>query len=174
MTPSVSISCEYFVLIVHSVHLVNSRGAGADRMKAQNAYTRTIELRKKNRYRLSAPAFFFWAPQNGPPRSGEGMTRDVNATGVYIIADETPPVGALVQMDIVFPNMAGGEPGPRLTGEGVVLRVDPRSNRMADASNCGFAASVQFYPEPSESVLSQLKGSRREMCGGRGSQDAQL
>jgi hypothetical protein len=128
-------------------------------MKAPIAYTRTIELRKSNRYRLSAPVFFFWAPQNRPPQSDEGMTRDVNTTGVYVSADETPPVGALVQMDIMLPNLAHGGPGIHLTGEGVVLRVDPRGAKASGTNEGGFAASVQFYPEPSELVLSHLKGS---------------
>jgi hypothetical protein len=132
-------------------------------MKASIAHIPTVEQRWKNRYRLTAPVFFSWAPQNGTPESGGGITRDVSATGIYVCADETPPVGALIQMDIQLPNLAGGGPGTHLTGEGVVLRVDPRSNKMADASNGGFAASVQFYPEPSESVLSHLKGSGRVM-----------
>jgi len=130
-------------------------------MKAPIAYIPTVEQRRENRYRLTAPVFFFWAPQNGTPESGEGITRDVSATGIYVSADETPPVGALIQMDIQLPNLAGGGSGPLLTGEGVVLRVDPGNNRSAGAYKCGFAASVQFYPEPSESVLFHLKGSGR-------------
>jgi len=132
-------------------------------MKAPIAYVPTIELRKNNRYRLSAPVFFFWVPQNGPPQSAEGITRDVNATGVYVIADEMPLVGSLVQMDILLPNLEGSGSGTHLTGEGIVLRVDPHNNRIAGPSNCGFAASVQFYPEPSELVLAHLRVSGRMM-----------
>ena len=101
--------------------------------------------------------FFFWAPQTGPPQSGEGMTRDVNITGVYVRAEETLPVGALVQMDIMLPNMAPSGPGMHLTGEGVVLRVDPCRAKAHGTNGGGFAASVQFYPEPSELILSHFK-----------------
>ena len=103
--------------------------------------------------------FFFWAPQTGPPQSGEGMTRDVNTTGVYVKAEETPPVGALVQMDIMLPNLAPSGPGLHLTAEGVVLRVDQRGAKCAGTNGGGFAASVQFYPEPSESALSHIRNS---------------
>jgi hypothetical protein len=122
---------------------------------------RTVELRKANRYRLNAPVFFFWAPPNGPAQSGEGTTRDINTQGVYVFADTRPPVGALVQMDILLPKMAYSGPGMHLTGEGVVLRVELRGAQGADATEGGFAASVQFYPEPSEMVLSHLKISGR-------------
>lgn len=66
-------------------------------------------------------------------------------------------------MDIMLPNLAGVGPGTHLTGEGVVLRVDERKGGMGDTSNLGFAASVQFYPEPSESVLLHLKRSGQVM-----------
>lgn len=132
-------------------------------MKAPIAYTRTIELRKNTRYRLSAPALFYWATQNGPPQSGEGTTRDIDKTGAYINAQQLPPVGALVQMDITLPNMAGHGPGVHLTGEGVVLRVEPHEAKVASALESGFAVSMQFYVEPSESVLSHLNGSGRVM-----------
>jgi hypothetical protein len=118
-----------------------------------------IELRKAKRYRLSAPAFFLWAPQGGKPQSGRGVTRDINASGVYILADDLPPVGALVQLDILLPKLEDPGFGMSLAGEGVVLRVEPRGSQGAGTSKAGFAASVQFYPEASASVLSRLETS---------------
>jgi hypothetical protein len=41
----------------------------------------------------------------------------------------------------------------------VVLRVEPHGANNAGAAESGFAASVQFYPEPAEVVLSHLKSS---------------
>ena len=131
-------------------------------MKAQIAFTRTIEQRKNHRYCLSAPVFFFWATPNGPPQSGEGMTRDIETNGAYINASEPPPVGALVQMDIMLPNLSGG-PGVHLTGEGLVLRVEPSDAKTTRGSESGFAVSVQFYLQSSESVLTHLKRSERLM-----------
>jgi hypothetical protein len=112
----------------------------------------TIELRKAKRYQLSALALFMWAPQSGTPHSGRGVTRDINTFGVYVQTDAMPPVGALVQMEIVLPKLADNSPGMHLHGEGVVLRCD-----HGGAHESGFAASAQFYPETADVVLSQLK-----------------
>jgi hypothetical protein len=113
-----------------------------------------IELRKAIRYRLSAPALFMWAPPDGKPQNGRGVTRDINTSGVFVVTDSVPPVGARVQMEIVLPKLADDSPGMHLQGEGVVLRCEYR-----DAGKCGFAASAQFYPEATEAVLSQFKAS---------------
>ena len=114
----------------------------------------TIELRKAKRYRLSAPVVFVWPPQNGKPHSGQGVTRDINTSGIYVLTDAVPPIGARLQMEIVLPKMADASPGMHLQGEGIVLRCD-----NMDASKRGFAASAQFYPDATNAVLSQLKTS---------------
>ena len=113
-----------------------------------------IELRRAKRYQLSVLALFTWAPQEGKPRNGKGVTRDINALGVYVQADSLPPAGARVQMEIVLPKLADSSPGMHLQGEGIVLRCE-----SGDATKRGFAASALFYPEATEAVLSQLKAS---------------
>src|ERR1700732_3693674 len=82
-----------------------------------------MELRKDNRYRLSAPVFLFWAPQNGSSQGSQGVTRTSSTTVEYVNTNETPAVKELVQMDLLFPNPAPGEPEIHLTAEGVVFRV---------------------------------------------------
>jgi len=118
-----------------------------------------IELRKAKRYRLSTPALFLWAPQEGKSQSGEGVTRDINASGVYVLTNSLPPVGALIQLDIPLPKLEEPGFGMSLAGEGVVLRVEPRGSQGAGTSEAGFAASVQFYPEEMASVLWRLESS---------------
>ena len=114
----------------------------------------TIELRKAKRYRLSATALFMWAPKDGKPQSGKGVTRDINTSGIYVLTDAMPPIGARLQMEIVLPKLADTSPGMHLQGEGIVLRCE-----YGDDSRRGFAASGQFYPDAADSVLSQLKTS---------------
>jgi hypothetical protein len=111
-----------------------------------------IEQRKAIRYQLRSPVLFMWAPQNGKPRSGRGVTRDINTFGVYVETDAIPPVGARVQMEIVLPKVAESSNRMQLHGEGVVLRCD-----RGRAHQCGFAASAQVHPETADVVLSQLK-----------------
>jgi len=122
-----------------------------------------IELRKAKRYQLMAPAHILWARQEGKPQSGEGVTRDINIFGAYILTDAMPPVGALVQIEIALPKLVNTGTGMYLHGEGVVLRAEPHSVKGVGASEGGFAASVQFYPESTESVLSHLKTSGQVM-----------
>lgn len=103
--------------------------------------------------------FFLWGPQEGKPQSSQGVTRDINTSGVYILADKLPTVGTLIQLDILLPKLDEPGFGMSLAGEGVVLRVEPHGSQGAGTSKAGFAASVQFYPEASASVLSRLETS---------------
>ena len=107
--------------------------------------TKAMEMRKVARYRLVTKVSFIWALQSGRSLSGEGMTRNINISGVYIMTDGLPPVGALIQMDIFLPNLTDAGSGMQLYGEGVVLRAEPRDAKDADSFESGFAASVQFY-----------------------------
>jgi hypothetical protein len=118
-----------------------------------------IELRKAKRYRLSAPALFMWAPQDGNLQNGKGVTRDINASGVYIVTDALPTVGALVQLEVLLPKLEFPGVGMFMAGEGVVLRVESSGSQGASPSERGFAASMHFYPEATASALSNLKAS---------------
>jgi hypothetical protein len=128
-------------------------------MKAAIAYARAIELRKTNRYKLTAPVRFAWASLDGLPQCSEGSTRDINVSGVYVLSDALPPVGALVQLDILLPNLKGTALGMRLYGEGRVFRCERGPANKTGATESGFAASVQFYPTPSELKLSRFENS---------------
>jgi hypothetical protein len=110
---------------------------------------------KGNRYRLNASVQFLWSSRNGLPQSGQGVTRDINTTGVYVQTNVLPSVGSRIQMDILLPKMMEPGPGMHLSGEGIVVRAESRRG----ASECGFAAEVQFYPETPEVFLSQLNTS---------------
>jgi hypothetical protein len=110
-----------------------------------------------------APVFFCWASPNGSARSGTGTARDIDTTGAFIHSIELAPVGARVQMDIMLPNISGGEFGTHLIGEGVVVRVEPHNGEVPGTSESGFAVLMQLYVESSESVQSQLKRYARVM-----------
>jgi hypothetical protein len=132
---------------------------GCGCIESEDHMPSNIDLRKAKRYRLSAPALFLWAHQEGTPQSGRGITRDINAAGVYVLTDMLPPVGALVQLDILLPKLEDPGFGMSLAGEGVVLRAEPHGAQGAGTSKAGFAASVNFYPEETASVLSRLETS---------------
>jgi hypothetical protein len=100
-----------------------------------------VAVRIANRYLLRAPAFFVWMDHDGTMQRGEGITVDISACGVFVISDTLPLAGAMVQVDIVLPNLEGSGPGSLLCGEGRVLRVERGEARR------GFAATVQFSPQ---------------------------
>jgi hypothetical protein len=130
-------------------------------MNAPIANRRTADLRRSDRYRSSAPVFIFWTPQSGAAQSSEGITVDISANGVYVTTDEVPPVGELVQIDVLLPNLVPDASVTHLTGEGIVLRAELRCSKLTDGSRYGFAVLVRFYPELSKSVFSYLKTSSR-------------
>lgn len=125
-------------------------------MKTDMPSVRSVELRKANRYQMSATVFFFWMNKNEPEQYGQGVTRDINLSGVYVLTNALPPVGARILMDILLPKLSDAGNGMHMTGEGVVLRVEPSGNNDAGAKVGGFAASVQFYPEKTELVLERF------------------
>lgn len=112
------------------------------------------ESRQSHRYPLRNPVLFCWAPLVGQPQSGQGVTRDINDSGVYVLADSLPQVGALVQLEIFPSKLPDARLGMHMIGDGVVIRVEP-----GDTTQGGFAASVHFYPEQSELVSSHLASS---------------
>lgn len=119
-------------------------------MKTKLAAAPKIELRRVTRYRLVAPAHFWWGTAEQIGGNRKGMTRDVSTAGAFLTASLCPPVGARVEIDILLPRMNGTAVGVRLHGEGTVLRVDHVNSKAK-----GFAAALHFYPEaPDESVLS--------------------
>ena len=132
---------------------------GADSMNAPIPHIQAVEPRKIARYRLEAPVFFFWMPQNGPARSNVGVTRDMNVAGVFLNADETPQVGETVHIDILLPSPVPGGPEIHLTGEGMVTRTELLSGRIPSNCSCGFAVSLRFYPELEFDSVSEVRAS---------------
>src|ERR1700733_14884994 len=108
MSLGISISCGHLPDFVHWGSLIQfgvSRLRMGGWIESDDHVHSVIELRKSNRYALRAPVLVEWAPQNGEPQSGQGVTRDINTFGVYIVTETLPPVGALVQMDILLPKL---------------------------------------------------------------------
>lgn len=116
-----------------------------------------MELRKNRRYRLSAQPLFMSALRKGTSQNDKGVTRDINASGVHVLMDALPSVGALVQLDILLPKPEDPGYGMSLAGEDLVLRADPHGSQGVGLNAAGFAASVHFSPEETASTLSLLE-----------------
>lgn len=83
-----------------------------------------MELRRELRYRLEAPAIFFWEGANRRRFQGEGITRDISLQGAFILTATSPPADCSVQLDLFLPPITGMEASLRITGRVRVVRVD--------------------------------------------------
>jgi len=113
-----------------------------------------VELRNANRYRLNAPAVFWWFETDGLSERGSGITQDISSSGVFVLTTTLPPLGARIELVVLLPGVGDESPGVRLNGEGFVLRLqrDPKEP-------VGFAASVQFYQENTDLAAVCRRGS---------------
>ncbi len=104
-----------------------------------------LELRHARRYPLAAPVAFWWPTSQGWVRAGLGTTRDISSDGVMVTARECPPVGARIQLTVLFPRREASGHAVKLHGEGVVVRVQSYESMPLSEQASGFAASVQLY-----------------------------
>jgi len=76
------------------------------------------------RFPLEAPIVFWWADASGIEKRGEGRTRDINETGVFVLASVCPPVGTEISFKAFLPVVSGFKPETRVEAVGQVLRVE--------------------------------------------------
>jgi hypothetical protein len=83
-----------------------------------------MELRQNKRYRLDAFVSFSWEGTDGAVGRSEGHTRDISATGVFVVTRQLVPVGSLVRMELTLPPLQENGYGVRLRTQGHVLRTE--------------------------------------------------
>src|SRR5215469_2800318 len=94
-----------------------------------------MELRKSKRYQLKAPVMFSWEYSNSGTMRGEGRTRDISTTGVFVLTPHQLPLGAAVKLEVSLPSpRAPQQPGACLRTLGHVVRSEPH----------GFAAAADI------------------------------
>jgi hypothetical protein len=99
-----------------------------------------MEMRNEIRYRLDAPALFYWESLEQMRLQGEGITRDISVVGAFIVSPICPPVEASLQFEVVLSSLPGVMPVVRIRGEARVVRVD---HATGDAGENGFAVVSQ-------------------------------
>ena len=104
-------------------------------------------MRQAYRYEIAAPVNFWWSCSGAPAQAGEGVTRDIGASGLWIEANACPPAGALIQITVFFPSAKGSGRAVSLVGEGIVVRVETSDPSTTNESITGFAVQGQFYLE---------------------------
>jgi len=108
-----------------------------------------LELRRSRRFRLVVPVSFFWTGPDGSLQEEKAFVRDIGSAGVFITAEDLPPVGARLDVDVYLPlSEQSGGGGVQLHGEGTVVRIEQNGNNSA-----GFAAELVFQTEVARGSL---------------------
>src|ERR1700744_2839522 len=93
-----------------------------------------MERRMCTRYMFQAPAVMHW-DEAGTRRQQSARTRDVSASGAYLVSDICPPCDAVA--DLKIPLTTSHSPAPSyLKGRMRVMRVD---HFKQETQACGFA-----------------------------------
>jgi len=121
-----------------------------------------VDQRQNNRYQLKTAVKFSWeSPQNGICR-GEGVTRDISPSGVFVLTDERLPLGTTVKLEVTLPS-------PRNAPSGAFLRT---RGHIVRAEQLGFAAVAEMgfrmqFPEIASSRSSRRKTDDTKQDGSR-------
>jgi hypothetical protein len=101
-----------------------------------------MERRQHERFVLEAALNVLWRDPEGVPHQTKGLARDISASGLFALADEVPPGGANVEIE-VFVGSVLARSRLVIQGEGRVVRVEagPRVRERA----AGFAASINAF-----------------------------
>lgn len=112
------------------------------------------DLRRAKRYPMSAAATFCWDPGDGILREGQGTTRDISSSGVFVITDLAPRPGGRLELEIYLRPTGRESKFVRFHGEGKVIRT------IEKGLESGFAAEVLFQTEGPDSPFSEYRGTK--------------
>jgi len=83
-----------------------------------------VERRRYPRHDLSAPVKFDW--ESDTHRQGTGITRDFSAAGLFVLTDDPPPAGAIVQFEVDL-ETSRADSAVNVRAKGRVIRVEATS-----------------------------------------------
>lgn len=111
-----------------------------------------LPRRGATRYQLRVPVSFWWSSPGAAPRSGEGFTRDISISGMWIESDARPVLGAAIEVSVLLPAIEGGEHRMRLVGEGTVVWLADREIGRGQHALSKFGISVQLYAQQADNA----------------------
>ncbi len=110
-------------------------------MKNHQAYASTnvrknLDTTTCIRFPLEIAVAFGWEDDSGAKRHGEGRSRDISECGVFVFANNCPPVGTKVQLRMLLEEPSDTARPLHIQIEGHVLRVEQSE---PDRERMGFA-----------------------------------
>jgi hypothetical protein len=77
---------------------------------------------------------FSWEQSDGSTMRGEGYTRDISSTGVYVLTGKRLPSGTTLKLEVSLPSLRGPRSGACLRTQAHVVRSE----------EVGFAAAAEM------------------------------
>jgi hypothetical protein len=93
-----------------------------------------VDERQNKRYRLRTAVKFSWENSQGSMSQGEGYTRDISPSGVFVLTGDRLPLGATVKLEVALPS-------PRKEPSGALLRT---RGHVVRSEQLGFAAVAEM------------------------------
>jgi len=96
-----------------------------------------MDRRNHKRFEVEGTARFSWTDAGGTRWQGQGRTRDLSETGVFVHTPDCPPSGVTVRLEVRVTTLT--ESGLIMQTSGQVVRVEAGE---AQAAVAGFAAAT--------------------------------
>jgi hypothetical protein len=75
--------------------------------------SRVAERRTALRYPLRLPVVFSWQDENGRIQGCDGYSRDLGSRGIYVYAEQVPPLGVSCRNERLPASSGSTPPGPQ-------------------------------------------------------------
>jgi len=85
---------------------------------------------------MSTTVIFRWKGPGNGVFQGEGVTRDMSVSGIFVLTATSPPANAVVQMEVLLA-LPDGTSKTTMKSEMTVLRVE---HEVAENGRSGFSA----------------------------------
>jgi len=83
-----------------------------------------MDERQNKRYQLKIAVKFSWENSQRSMSQGEGYTRDISPSGVFVLTGDRLPLGATVKLEVTLPSPRKEAPGALLRTRGHVVRSE--------------------------------------------------
>jgi hypothetical protein len=115
-----------------------------------------VERREMARFVLQCPVVFEWVDEHRQSRSGAGFSRDISASGVFVLSTCVPREGSRIRIEVLLPVQHPSEQGLKLSSSGLVTRVEGTREGKGFAAISAFAMVGQLE----DSLAQQVSFSR--------------
>ncbi len=122
-----------------------------------------MDQRQSKRYRLKTAVKFSWERQPGSTSRGEGFTRDISPSGVFVLTGDQLPLGTTVKLEVELPSPRKHAPGASLRTRGHVVRSE----------QLGFAAVAEMGFRMQFPEIQSSRNSPGKAASGKGDETTQ-